>query len=105
MNRYDTIIDTVETGKNLKRIMQDRGYSVKNIQEYLNLGTVQSIYHWLDGKSLPTIDHLYALSDLFKLPIDYLICGNRKNINDNYKRVKVDYLFVYFEKMSMLHSA
>ena len=105
MNRYDTIIDTVETGKNLKRIMQDRGYSVKNIQEYLNLGTVQSIYHWLDGKSLPTIDHLYALSDLFKMPIDYLICGNRKNINDNYKRVKVDYLFVYFEKMSMLHSA
>ncbi len=105
MNRYDTIIDTVETGKNLKRIIRERGYSVKDIQGYLNLGTVQSIYHWLDGKSLPTIDHLYALSDLFKLPIDSLICGNRENINGDYQRVKVEYLFIYFEKLSMLHSA
>ena len=105
MNRYDTIIDTVETGKNLKRIIRERGYSVKDIQGYLNLGTVQSIYHWLDGKSLPTIDHLYALSDLFKLPIDSLICGNRENINGDYQRIKVEYLFIYFEKLSMLHSA
>ena len=105
MNRCDTVINTVETGENLKRIMQDRGYSVKDIQEYLNLGTVQSVYHWLDGKSLPTIDHLYALSSLFKLPLDSLIRGNRKNINGNFQRVKVEYLLTYYKKLSMLHSA
>lgn len=25
-----------------------------------------------------TIDNLYALSELFEVPIDYLVCGNRK---------------------------
>ncbi len=28
MNRCDTVINTVETGKNLKRIMQDRDYLI-----------------------------------------------------------------------------
>ena len=28
----------------------------------------------------PTIDNLYALSQLFQLPIDAIVCGNRKAI-------------------------
>ena len=28
----------------------------------------------------PTIDNLYALSQLFQLPIDAIMCGNRKAI-------------------------
>lgn len=27
---------------------------------------------------MPTIDHLYALSELFRLPVDELIVGSRK---------------------------
>ena len=26
----------------------------------------------------PIIDNLYALSELFEVPLDYLVCGNRK---------------------------
>jgi len=72
------MIDKKETGLNLRRIMDCRGFSVKDVQEYLGLASVQSIYHWLNGISMPTIDNLYALSELFGLSIDDMVCGNRK---------------------------
>lgn len=59
------IIDKRKTGINIRRIMDMRGLTVKDVQEYLELGSVQSIYHWINGISMPTIDNLYALSDLF----------------------------------------
>lgn len=68
------IIDKRKTGINIRRIMDMRGLTVKDVQEYLELGSVQSIYHWINGISMPTIDNLYALSDLFQVPIDLLVC-------------------------------
>ena len=73
MTRQDTVLDMVKTGKTLKRIMQGKGYTVKDIQKHLRLSTPQSVYHWFDGKSLPTIDNLYALSDLFCMPVDMML--------------------------------
>jgi transcriptional regulator with XRE-family HTH domain len=85
------------TGQNIKRIMQMKGLNVKDIQEFLELSTPQSIYHWFDGRNLPTIDNLYALSDLFHLPVDALLIGNRKYEyrcqSNMYQRV-----LVYYEK-------
>ena len=72
------VIDREKTGDNLRVIMACRGYTVKEVQEYLNLGSVQSIYHWLEGKSMPTIDNLYALSELFQLSIDEIVRGNKE---------------------------
>lgn len=74
------VIDKRETGVNLRRIMDRHKMTVKDLQQFLELGSVQSIYHWLNGISLPTIDNLYALSELFQLPMDDLICGNRTAI-------------------------
>jgi transcriptional regulator with XRE-family HTH domain len=101
MKRKYPLIDMVGTGQNIKRIMQLKGLSVKDIQVHLELTTPQSVYHWFDGRSLPTIDNLYALSDLFHLPVDALLIGNRryncKAPSDMYRRV-----FVYCEKISEL---
>lgn len=74
------IIDRKRTGIRLRRVMDERGLSVKDVQQYLELGSVQSVYHWLNGLSMPTIDNLYALSELFQMPIDDLVCGNRDNV-------------------------
>ena len=41
------------------------------------MSCVQSVYRWMNGCSLPTIDHLYALSELFRIPIDQMLVGNR----------------------------
>lgn len=74
------IIDMKETGINLKRIMKAQGFKAKDIQNYLGLCGVQSVYHWFNGSNLPSVDNLYALSVLFRIPIDELLCGNKKNI-------------------------
>ena len=67
------LIDKRETGINLRRIMDKRGITVKEVQEWLGLGSVQSVYHWLNGISMPTVDNLYALSGLFQGPIDAIV--------------------------------
>lgn len=59
-------INKKETGVNLQRIMDMRGVKPKDIQEYLGFGCVQSVYRWLDGVSMPTVDNLYAI----KYPVD-----------------------------------
>ena len=74
------IIDKRKTGINLRRIMDKRNISVKDVQNYLELNCVQSVYHWLNGISLPSVDNLYALSELLEVSIDALLCGNRKEI-------------------------
>ena len=63
------VIDKKKTGIRLRRIMDERALSVKDVQKYLGLGSIQSVYHWLNGISMPTIDNLYALSELFQLPV------------------------------------
>lgn len=72
------VINMARTGQNIKHIMQLKGLTVKDIQEFLELSTPQSIYHWFNGRNLPTADNLYALSELFQLPVDALLVGNRK---------------------------
>ena len=71
------LINKRETGINLRRIMDMRRITPKDVQEYLGLGCVQSVYRWLDGINMPTIDNLYALSEMFQMPIDAIVCGNR----------------------------
>ena len=66
------IIDKQRTGQRIRMLMKQQNITVKQIQEYLNLSCVQGIYHWLDGTSMPTIDNLNALSELFEVPMDYL---------------------------------
>lgn len=66
-------INKKETGVNLRRIMDMRGVKPKDIQEYLGFGCVQSVYRWLDGVSMPTVDNLYALSVLYLQIAEYAL--------------------------------
>ena len=63
------LINKRETGVNLRRIMDMRGFTPKDVQEYLGLGCVQSVYRWTDGVNMPTIDNLYALTVLQNVSI------------------------------------
>ena len=89
------LIDKRATGIQLRRLMDTRGITVKDVQQYLELGSVQSIYHWLNGISMPTIDNLYALSELFQVTIDEIVRGNRKPLGDSGRRI----LRVYYKML------
>lgn len=98
------IINKRETGINLRRMMDKLGITAKDVQQYLGLGCVQSVYRWLDGINMPTIDNLYALSELFQVPIDAMVRGNRApitpNINFELKDARDRRLYAYYQKMN-----
>ncbi|MBQ8147175.1 MAG: helix-turn-helix transcriptional regulator [Lachnospiraceae bacterium] len=103
------LINKRETGVNLRRIMDMRGITPKDVQEYLGLGCVQSVYRWTDGTNMPTIDNLYALSELFQVPIDELVRGNRAPITPSIQLETLDArerrLYAYCEKLNELKAA
>ena len=105
MTRKETILDMAMTGQTIKRIMQAKGYTVKDIQNYLKLSTPQAIYHWFEGKSMPTIDNLYALSGLFCIPVDAMLRGTRSFIFSPYWDERCGRLFMYYERLAMRQSA
>ena len=70
-------IDKVETGKKLKRIMERNQITPNDIMKYLNLSCIQTVYRWLEGLNVPSIDNLYALSDLLNVSMDELIVGSK----------------------------
>ena len=85
-------IDKVRTGQQIRLLMEKRGVTVRDVKNALSLACVQSVYHWLDGQSMPTLDNLYALSDLLKVPMDMLVYANRrydpnKNIPEGAERL------------------
>ena len=100
MKKHCPVIDPVRTGRNIKRIMQAKGLSVKDIRSFLELGSSQSVYHWLEGKSLPTVDNLYALSEILGLPVDALLCGNRKAVFAAFLiNTRSRHIYAYYERI------
>lgn len=103
------LINKRETGVNLRKIMDERGLTAKDVQEYLALGCVQSVYRWIDGVNMPTIDNLYALSELFQLPIDSIVRGNRNLIAPRFMLETTEAcdkrLCVYYHKLNELRAA
>lgn len=99
------VIDKKKTGINLRLMMDERGLTVKDVQQYLKLGSVQSVYHWLNGISLPTVDNLYALSYLFQVPVDDMICGNRRRIFIGENQDQIRRLCAYYEKINEIQAA
>ena len=66
-------IDLVKTGQNISRLRRRAGYSVRDLQRELGLGSPQSIYKWQAGTALPAIDNLVALAALFGVQVDDIL--------------------------------
>ena len=68
-------IDMVATGRNIVRLREAAGMTVRDIQDIFCFATPQAVYKWQHGTAMPTIDNLYALSQLLQVPMDEIICG------------------------------
>ena len=58
-------IDMVATGRNIAKMRQNAGLTVKNLQIFFGFATPQAIYKWQHGTAMPTIDNLVALAMIF----------------------------------------
>lgn len=82
MQISNTRIDMKLTGKKLSYLAKLRGYSVKDIQEYLGLACPQPVYRWYKGIILPSVDNLLRLSELFGIHMEeLLVTDSMKLIN------------------------
>lgn len=69
-------IDMEATGENIRRIRQDRGIQITELQDIFGFNHPQSIYRWQSGKSLPTVDNLVILASVLGVTIDEIIATN-----------------------------
>ncbi len=70
---YWPVIDPVETGKNIKRLRKENGYSVADLQNIFGFNTPQAIYKWQYGVALPALENLVVLAQLFEVSMDDII--------------------------------
>lgn len=75
------VIDPIATGKNIIRLRAERGMSVRDLQAYFGFEEPQAIYKWQQGKSLPSVDNLYALGALFEVPMEDILVSRTSQLN------------------------
>lgn len=99
------VIDKEETGRRIRELMEARNISVRDVRDCLSLESVQSVYYWLNGRNIPTIDNLYALSELLQVPIDAMICGNRNVWFDQYNGSSTARRLIYYREICKIYAA
>ncbi len=71
------VINMPATGQNITRLRKEAGLSVMELQEKLELASPQAIYRWQRGETIPAIDNLIILADIFGVTIDEIIIWKR----------------------------
>lgn len=76
-------LDVVLTGKRIDGIIKDNECSVKELQTILNLSCPQSIYRWIRGRALPSVDNLYMMSKIFEVHMEDMLVAKSTGIEEN----------------------
>ena len=66
-------INMEATGKNIARLREENGLSVKDLQNIFGFATPQAIYKWQRGQALPTVDNLVLLAEIFHVSVDEIL--------------------------------
>ena len=77
------VIDMAATGKNIYRLREAAGLSVKDLQARMELASLQAIYKWQHGDNIPSVDNLIILADILGVSMDDIIVWKRvRNSHD-----------------------
>lgn len=77
--QYRPEYDMKLIGHNLKRLREEKKFTVEEVRRYLRLGSVQAIYKYEAGKSYPPVDTMFALMQMYEAEPDDIICGYGKS--------------------------
>ena len=69
-------INMVETGRNIVKLREKTGLSVRALQEIFGFATPNAIYKWQKGLAMPTVDNLIILAAIFGVSVDDIIAVN-----------------------------
>ena len=66
-------IQQKETGKQIKKLLMESGYTVKDVQSAMGFENPQAVYKWISGRSLPSLDNIVILSRLLHTSIENIL--------------------------------
>lgn len=66
-------INMEKTGSNINNIILSKNKSIKEISDLLGFSSTRSVYKWLSGQTLPSLDSLIILSEILETTMDDLI--------------------------------
>lgn len=67
------MVNMAATGANIKALIKANGLKVSDIQNKCGFNTPQSIFKWMRGDAMPTIDNLVILAYILNVTIDEII--------------------------------
>lgn len=89
-------IDMELFGRKLKKTCENKHVTAAELQQFLHLGSIQAVYMWFEGKRLPNLDNLYAISKYLDIRMEELLEEGpdrrealllRKDLSDHAKRL------------------
>lgn len=70
MTNATVFLDPAATGKNIIRLREAKGLSVKDVQDAFGFMTPQAVYKWQRGTAMPTLDNAVILADILGCKLD-----------------------------------
>lgn len=97
-------IDMIQTGKRIKHVIESAGYTPRMIQDCLHLSCVQPIYRWYKGLILPSLDHLFTISELLGVHMEELLVKKNAvstiyNEEQSYSKTTQKRFIEYYKKI------
>lgn len=71
------IIDVKATGNNIKNIIKSKGFKISDVQARCGFNTPQAVFKWMCGDTVPTIDNMIIIADMFGVTIDQIVVVKR----------------------------
>ena len=65
-------IDNIITGQKIEQLRIQKGLTVEAFCEHLGISST-AYYKWVQGRTLPTLDHLIILRKMCNIPLDDII--------------------------------
>ncbi len=73
------VIDQKKTGKNIKKYVMKENLSINEVASRLGISSKSTLYKWIRGDALPSLDNLYALSIILHVSINDLLCTEQSD--------------------------
>lgn len=67
------MLNRERTGYNIKMLREKQGMSVKSLSNFLEFESVQAVYNWEAGKTIPSLENLKLLSEIFEKSIEEIL--------------------------------
>lgn len=84
MAKVYLIVNMELSGKKLHTAIKKSGYSIRELQDMLDLSCPNPIYKWIHGEAFPSTVNLYRLSYFLQIPMENLLAAENLTMNEEY---------------------